>query len=112
MAHALRRILATVQRGVPTREMELAAAPPVRFRRRLSRPVQSMRILLAEHYGQKAKRLRAAAQCYVDDKLRELFPPARTRAPVPVAELFLRHHDGLVRRAVRWSAVEEEEAEG
>jgi hypothetical protein len=90
---------------------EVGGSPPMRFRRRLSRPVESMRILLAEHYGQKAKRLRAAAQGYVDDKLRELFPPARTRAPTPAAELFRRHHDGLIRRTVRWSGVEEEEAE-
>ena len=37
--------------------------------------MESLRILLAEHYGQKAERLRRAAQGYVDDKLREIFPP-------------------------------------
>ena len=70
-----------------------------------------MRVLLAEHYGQKAKRLRKAAQGYVDDKLRELFPPARTKAPAPVSELLARHHDSLLRRMQRWSGLEEDEVE-
>jgi hypothetical protein len=90
---------------------DIARVPPTRFRRRLARPVASMKILLAEHYGQKAKRLRRAAQGYVDDKLRELFPAARTKAPVPAAELFHRHHPGLVSRTVRYSGLEEEEVE-
>ena len=90
---------------------EIGGSPPSRFRRRLSRPVASMRILLAEHYGQKAKRLRRAAQGYVDDKLRELFPAARTKAPVPAAELFRRHHPGLIKRTVRYTELEEEEVE-
>jgi hypothetical protein len=90
---------------------EIGPESPYDFRRRLSRPVESMRILLAEHYGQKAKRLRRAAQGYVDDKLRELFPPARTKAPVPVSDLFRRYHDGLLRRAVRWSGLDEDQVE-
>ncbi|MCX7038983.1 MAG: putative zinc-binding metallopeptidase [Spirochaetes bacterium] len=84
---------------------------PLPFRRRLSRPMESMRVLLAEHYGQKAKRLRKAAQGYVDDKLRELFPPVRTKAPVAVSELLRRHHDGLLRRTMRWSGLEEGEVD-
>jgi hypothetical protein len=90
---------------------EVGADTPPRFRRRLSRPVESMRILLAEHYGQKAKRLRAAAQGYVDDKLRELFPPVRTKAPVPACELFRRYHDNFMKRTVRWSGLDEEQVE-
>jgi hypothetical protein len=53
-------------------------APP-RCRTRLYRPVESLRILLADHYGQKAERLRRAAQGYVDDKLREIFPSSRSK---------------------------------
>jgi hypothetical protein len=87
---------------------DIGSRAPGRFRMHLARPVDSMRLLLAEHYGQKAKRLRKAAQGYVDDKLRELFPPARTKAPAAVSELLLRHHDGLLRRMVRWSGLEEE----
>ncbi len=90
---------------------EIGQEAPPRSRTRLVRPVESMRLLLAEHYGQKAKRLRKAAQGYVDDKLRELFPAARTRAPAPVSELLIRHHDGLVRRMESWSGLEEEEVE-
>lgn len=90
---------------------EVGPASPPAYRRRLLRPAESMRLLLAEHYGQKAKRLRRAAQGYVDDKLRELFPPVRTKAPVAAEELFRRHHEGLVRRAVRWSGLEEAEIE-
>jgi hypothetical protein len=90
---------------------DIGPKAPLPFRRRLSRPVESMRVLLAEHYGQKAKRLRKAAQGYVDDKLRELFPPVRTKAPVAVSELLHRHHDGLLRRTVRWSGLEEGEVD-
>jgi hypothetical protein len=90
---------------------EIGRKPVPPFRRRLSRPVESMRLLLAEHYGQKAKRLRRAAQGYVDDKLRELFPPVRTTAPVPVHDLLLRQHDGLCARTVRWSGLEEQEVD-
>ncbi|MGD0726815.1 MAG: hypothetical protein ABSB63_14790 [Spirochaetia bacterium] len=90
---------------------EIGQVPPPRFRERLARPVASMRILLAEHYGQKAKRLRAAAQGYVDDKLREVFPPARTNTPIPAYEIFRRHQAGLVKRTVRWSGLEEEEVQ-
>jgi hypothetical protein len=88
---------------------EIARTSPAHFRRRLARPVGSMKVLLAEHYGQKAKRLRRAAQGYVDDKLRELFPTMRTKAPVPAAELFRKHHQGLLGRTVRYSGLEEEE---
>lgn len=84
--------------------------PPQR-RTRLYRPVESMRILLADHYGQKAERLRRAAQGYVDDKLRELFPPTRSAATFPLIELLRRRHEALLRRAVRWSGLEQAEAE-
>ena len=36
------------------------------------RPVESMTLLLADYYGQKAERLRRAARGYVDDRLREV----------------------------------------
>ena len=44
---------------------------------RFLRPVESMTMLLADHYGKKAKRYRRAARGYVDDRLREVFPPTR-----------------------------------
>ena len=47
---------------------------------KLCTPVENMNMLLAEHYGQRAERFRAAAQGYVDDKLREIFPAIRGTA--------------------------------
>ena len=43
----------------------------------LVNPVGEITVLLAEHYGQRAERYRAAAQGYVDDKLGQVFPPVR-----------------------------------
>jgi len=85
--------------------------PPPRHRTRLYRPVESLRILLAEHYGQKAERLRRAAQGYVDDKLREIFPPSRSRLLQPAEELLRGRRAELLQRACRWSGLEEHEAQ-
>jgi hypothetical protein len=70
-----------------------------------------MDILLAEHYGQRAERYRAAAQGYVDDKLREVFPPmpSRARSLILAGEFLRKHHDDLLGRVQRWSGLEEEE---
>jgi hypothetical protein len=86
--------------------------PPPRCRTRLYRPVESLRILLADHYGQKAERLRRAAQGYVDDKLREIFPSSRSKALLSAAELLRTHRDELLQRACRWSELEEADAGG
>jgi hypothetical protein len=75
----------------------------------LCTPVEEMNLQLAEHYGQRAERYREAAQGYVDDKLREVFPPARGRALVAAGELFRKHRTKLVGRVARWSALEKEE---
>jgi hypothetical protein len=77
-------------------------------RRRLCTPVEEMDMLLAEHYGQRAERYRAAAQGYVDDKLRELFPPVRggTQRAVNLLE---KHQEELIEHVVRWSGLEEDE---
>jgi hypothetical protein len=87
-------------------------SPPPRHRTRLYRPVDSLRILLAEHYGQKAERLRRAAQGYVDDKLREIFPPSRSKLLLPAAELLRARREEMLQRARRWSGLEEQEALG
>lgn len=63
--------------------------------------------LLAEHYGQRAERYRALAQGYVDDKLREIFPPVTGRDIVSVADLLTRHSDALFSRSMRWSGLSE-----
>ena len=77
---------------------------------RLVRPVESMTLLLADYYGKKAARLRRAAQGYVDDKLREIFPTVGGQALRPADALFRERRDELSTRIVRWSGIEEEEA--
>ena len=68
-----------------------------------------MEVMLAEHYGQRADRYRAAAQGYVDDKLREVFPPVRGRTLLPAKDLFHKHQDDLLARVTRWSGLDEDE---
>jgi hypothetical protein len=72
----------------------------------LCTPVEEMDMLLVEHYGQRAERYRAAAQGYVDDRLREVFPEVRGRNLRPVAELLRKHHDQLRARVTPWSGLE------
>jgi hypothetical protein len=78
-------------------------------RGQLCTPVEEMDMLLAEHYGQRAERYRAAAQGYVDDKLREIFPPSRGRILEAVVTLLRKHHEELLGRVTRWSNLEIEE---
>ena len=70
------------------------------------RPVEEMNLTLADHYGQRLERYRAAAQGYVDDKLREIFPRTRSFADSLSAHLFLaRRQRALVARIARWSGM-------
>jgi hypothetical protein len=75
----------------------------------LCTPVEEMDLMLAEHYGQRAERYRDAAQGYVDDKLRELFPSVGGRRLVPVGGLLRKHRVELARRVAQWSELGEEE---
>jgi len=75
----------------------------------LCTPVDDMDMILAEHYGQRAERYRAAAQGYVDDKLREVFPSVRGRELYPAGELLRKHRSELLGRVMRWSGLQEEE---
>jgi hypothetical protein len=68
-----------------------------------------MDMLLAEHYGQRAERYRAAAQGYVDDKLREVFPQVRGRTLLRAADLLRKNHEDLLGRVTRWSNLDGEE---
>src|SRR5262249_52610957 len=72
-------------------------------------PVERMDMLLAEHYGQRAQRYRAAAQGYVDDKLREVFPPVRGGDLRAADELIRKHRDALLNRITHWSGLDENE---
>jgi hypothetical protein len=84
--------------------------PPRRRKGRLVHPLKEMDMLLAEHYGQRAERFRAAAQGYVDDKLRAVFPRVRASARLLAGEFFHEHHEELLDRMVRWSALEHDDA--
>ncbi|MBY0523931.1 MAG: putative zinc-binding metallopeptidase [Gemmataceae bacterium] len=76
---------------------------------KLCTPVEDMDILLAEHYGNRAERYREAAQGYVDDKLREVFPPVRGRTMLPASALLRRQREELLRRVTYWSGLSEGE---
>lgn len=74
-------------------------------------PVEEMTMPLAEHYGQRAERFRAAAQGFVDDKLRAVFPRMTGNSAIPARDLLRKHHKDLLERLVRWSSLEEHDAD-
>jgi hypothetical protein len=84
-----------------------------RYRRTsaLCTPVHDMDMLLADHYGQRAQAYRAAAQGYVDDKLREVFPVVRARTLVPAVELLGKSREDLLLRVTRWSGLDSRDVE-
>jgi hypothetical protein len=75
----------------------------------LCTPVEHMATLLVDHYGQRAQRYRAAAQGYVDDKLRQVFPPVRGPNLRSAAELIHKHQEDLLNRITHWSGLDEGE---
>jgi hypothetical protein len=87
----------------------LRGESPLVRRGELCTPVEGMTGLLAEHYGERAERYREAAQGYVDDKLRQVFPDAAGRSAVPAGDLVRQHRDDLVGRVQHWSGLEAEE---
>jgi hypothetical protein len=103
---ALRKLL-----FVETLMKRIRKQPPLVLTGALCTPVEQMDLLLAEHYGQRADRYRAAAQGYVDDKLREVFPVVRGRTLLPAAHLFQKYQRDLLPQIVRWSALGAEEVE-
>ena len=73
-------------------------------------PMEAMNVTVAEHYGRRAEKYRAAAQGYVDDKLHQVFPPVRG-APQKDARRFLRENRrALIARVTQWSGMGEEDA--
>jgi hypothetical protein len=87
----------------------LRGQPPERVRGPLCTPVEEMDMPLAEHYGQRAERYRAAAQGYVDDQLREVFPPLRGTTLSRAGDLLQDHQEGLLQRVTRWSGLDADE---
>jgi len=87
------------------RSLKSRAAPEVATGP-LVNPVTGMTMLLAEHYGQRAERYREAAQGYVDDKLRQVFPKVRAEAQIPAC-LFIRQHLNRLAASISvWSGLE------
>jgi hypothetical protein len=74
-------------------------------------PIEKMEMPLAEHYGQRAERFRAAAQGFVDDKLRAVFPRFAGNSAIPARNLLRKHHKELLERLVRWSSLAEDDAQ-
>ena len=74
-------------------------------------PVEEMTMPLAEHYGQRAERFRAAAQGFVDDKLRTVFPRMTGNSAIPARDLLRKHHKDLLERLIRWSTLDENDAD-
>jgi hypothetical protein len=87
----------------------LRGVPPACTGGELCTPVEEMDVLVAEHYGQRAERYRDAAQGYVDDNLREVFPPVGGRTRVSVGNLLRKHRATLAGRVAQWSELDEEE---
>jgi hypothetical protein len=102
---ALKKLLfvARLMRHVRSRAVPHAAQGP------LVRPIASMTIRLAEHYGQRAERYRAAAQGYVDDKLCGVFPRVRAADQMPASRLLRRYRATLAATISVWSGLEVEE---
>jgi hypothetical protein len=90
---------------------QIGRRPPRKRRIRQLYPVEEMTIPLAEHYGQRAERFRAAAQGFVDDKLRTVFPRMSGNSAIPARDLLRKHHKILLERLIRWSTLEENDAD-
>ncbi len=86
---------------------QVAQERPKRRGGKLCSPVEEMDIVLAKHYGRRAEHYRAAAQGYVDDKLREAFPPLGGRCLIPVGAFLRKHQEALIVRVARWSGLAE-----
>jgi hypothetical protein len=84
--------------------------PPRRIRGKLVHPLKEIDMLLAEHYGQRAERFRAAAQGYVDHKLRAVFPKVRAKTTLSASDFFREHHQELLDRMIRWSPLDGDDA--
>lgn len=88
----------------------IANRKPRKTSGRLLHPIEEMTIPLAEHYGQRAERFRAAAQGFVDHKLRLVFPKVIGNSTIPARNLLRKHHKDLLERLVRWSTLDENDA--
>jgi len=91
---------------------KIGQQPPLRRGGELFNPVESLTMLLAEHYGERPERFRAAARGFVDDRLREFFSDARKGRTTELVEALRSYRRELIPRMVRWSGLSEKEARG
>jgi hypothetical protein len=90
---------------------EIRGSKPQSPTGRFLKPVERMTLSLADHYGKKGEKLRRVARGYVDDKLREVFPPLRGDKLLPASGLFRKSHDRFIGRVIRWSNLSAPEGE-
>ncbi len=72
--------------------------PPARTTGQILNPVERMNILLVDHYGASAEQYRAAAQGYLDDRLREVFPRISRGRTLALNSLLKKHRQRLADR--------------
>lgn len=89
---------------------EIRSRSPENLNERLVRPVAKIAVTLAEHYGKKTDRFRRAARGYVDDRLKEAFPPSSARLLKPASSLFRRYSNKLREQIISWSMLNSSEA--
>jgi hypothetical protein len=70
-----------------------------------------MKILLIDHYGQRADWYGQVARGYVDDLLREAFPGKVNGQRMAVSRLIRNHRNELVRMVSQWTDLDKSEVE-
>ena len=90
---------------------KLKEKEPVTTEQTLLNPVEDMTMLLADHYGQRTERYSDRAQGYIDDKLREVFPPLHGQNLMSASTLLKKNMNDLMNRTKRWSNLDQEDIE-
>jgi hypothetical protein len=90
---------------------EIADMPAQIFGGQRLQPVSEMKILLIDHYGQRANWYSRVAQGYVDDLLRKAFPSKVTRQRMAVSRLIRNHRKELARMVAYWTDLDISEVE-
>jgi hypothetical protein len=88
---------------------ELRSKEPIALNGARVKPADAMTVTLAEFYGARADRYRAAAQGYVDDRLREAFSARANGGSRPVVPLLRKHRRELLARLTQWTGLSEGE---
>ena len=90
---------------------KIGPVPPLRTSGELYNPVEELTMLLADHYGERPERFRAAARGYIDNRLRETFRAGKRGGAALLSAALRTHRRALVSRMVRWSGLGDEDAE-